>query len=391
MFLSVSYIMGSKLLITMVDGISNQDTWLVVITGFVISIPFLLIYAHLAKRFPGKSMIQMNDIIFGKVIGKIISILYLLYFFSLLTFNITDLSGFYTAYVMPGTPEMVFIVVLVLVCAFAVKKGIAAVSKIGLLTAVFAIATATMTSALLIGKMDFSNFLPVLDKPVMTYVQSTQIVVELPLLEVVALLMVVPMIGNQQKLMRSWILGVLVATLLILLIVVRDTAVLGPASNILGDNSYEAVRLINIGEFLTRIELLIALNNTTLLFIKICVLYYATLTALSQILNIEQNSSLILPLGAIAIVFSAVKVESAVIHTVWGAQYAPVFSFPCTILFPLLMVIVAAIRKLRSDPPDAATLPPTDDQSKQKIKSRAAHPPSGGTVERPVISENGEG
>ncbi len=349
-FLGVSFIMGSKLLITMVDGITGQDTWLVVIGGFLISIPFLLIYAHLAKRFPGKTLIQMNDIIFGKVVGKIISVVYLLYFFSLLTFNITDLSGFYTVYVMPGTPEMVFIVVLVLVSAFAVKRGMAAVTKLGMLAAIFAVGTATLTSALLIGNMDFSNFLPVLEKPVMTYVQATNIIVELPYLEVVAMLMLMPLIGDFKKITRSWVTGVLIAALLILLIVVRDTAVLGPASNILGDNSYEAVRLINIGEFLSRIELFIALNNTALLFIKTSVLYYATVTAFSQIFKIEKSNSLILPLGSIAMVFAAVKVESAVIHTVWGAQYAPVFSFPCTILFPVLMVIVAAVRKLRTAP-----------------------------------------
>lgn len=357
-FLEICFILGSKLLITMVDGITKRDTWFVVILGFVVSVPFILMYAHLARRFPGKSLIQMSDIIFGKVIGKIVSVLYLLFFFLLLTFNISDLSGFYVSYVMPGTPEMVFIVMLVLVSAFAVKRGIAAVARISLLIAIFAIAVVVVTMALLINDMDFSNFLPVFNEPVMTYVQATNIIVGLPFLEVVALLMAVPLIGGNKKLGRFWTGGALVAALVFLMIVVRDTAVLGPASDIMADNPYESVRMIRIGEFLTRIELLIALNNTALLFVKICVLYYATLTALSQLLRAEQSSSLILPIGSIAIVFAAVKVESAVIHTVWGAKYGMVFSFPFVILFPLLMVIVAAIRKLRCKP-EAAVHPET--------------------------------
>ena len=378
-FLVVSFIMGSTLLITMVDGIAAQSSWIVIILGFGVGVPFWLIYAHLSKRFPGKSLIQMNDIIFGKVIGKIISVIYITYFFLLLTFNINDVAGFYTGYVMPETPQMVLIVIFVLVCAFAVKRGITAIAKISLLTAVLTIAAVILTTLMLLGKMNFSNFLPMLDKPVIKYVQSTQITVEIPFLEVVCLLMVTPMVKENKKLSKVWFFGGGIAALLVLVIVVRDTAVLGAATEIMGDNSYEAIRLINIGEFFTRIELLIGLNYTASLFIKISVLYYVTLNAISQLLRIERNSSLILPLGSIAIVFAAVKVQSVVVHTVWGANYAPIFSFPCTIFFPVLMVVVAALRKLRTAPPEAEAQLNEQAQPPRKIKRReAVLPPSGG-------------
>jgi spore germination protein KB len=368
MFLAVSFIMGSTLLITMIDGITSHDTWLVVIIGFITCLPFLLIYAHLSKRFPGKSLIEMSGIIFGKVIGKIVSVIYVAWFFLVLSFNINDVAGFYNGYVMPDTPEMVFIVIFTLVCAFAVKRGLTAIAKVSLLTAVFTILAVVFTTLMLVGNMDLSNFLPPLDKPLIRYVQATQITAELPFMEVVSLLMVVPLIKDNRKLTRSWVSGAAIAALLIFTITVRDTAVLGGASDILGDNAFEAIRLINIGEFLTRIELLIAINYTASLFIKICVLYYVTLNAISQLLGIERNNSLILPLGSIAIVFASIKVESAVVHTIWGAQYAPVFSFPCTVFFPLLMVVVAAIRKLRTPAPEAQL--PQESLPKKKIKRR---------------------
>jgi spore germination protein KB len=370
-FLIVSFIMGSTLLITMIDGIAGQSSWIVIILGFIVSVPFWLIYAHLSKRFPGKSLIQMNDIIFGRVIGKAVSMIYILYFFLLLTFNINDVSGFYTAYVMPETPQMVFIVVFVLVCAFAVQRGISAVAKISLLTAVYTIAAVLITTLMLIDKMDFSNFLPMLSEPAIKYVQSTHIAVVIPFLEVVSLLMVTPMIKDNKKLSRVWLSGGAIAALLILTIVVRDTAVLGAAAEILSDNSYEAIRLIRIGEFFTRIELLVGLNYTASLFVKNSVLYYVVVTAISQLLRIERSSPLILPIGSIAIVFAAVKVESAVIHTVWGAKYAPFFSLPCTVILPLLTVIIAALRKLKTAPPEAqpgqASLPKQRPRRQAKI------------------------
>ncbi len=350
--LTTSFILGSTLLITMVDGIASPDTWIVMIAGFVICLPFLLIYAHLAKRFPGKSLVEMNDIIFGKVIGKVVSVVYVAYFFLLFTFNLNDAAGFYTGYVMPDTPDMVFLVIFALVCAFAVQRGITAIAKVSRITAVLAIAVVALTTLMLIGNMDFSNLLPMFDKPLGRYVQAVQIVVELPFLEIVSLLMVVPLIKDNRKLTRSWMAGGAVAALLMLAIVLRNTLVLGGAANVLGDNSFEAIRLINIGEFLTRIELLIAINYTAFFFIKISVLYYATVKGISQLLRLPRYNALILPLGSIAVVFAYVKVDSAVMHTVWGAQYAPVFSFPCTVFFPLLMLVVAAARKLKTPPPD---------------------------------------
>ncbi len=351
--LTISFILGSALLITMVDGITAHDTWMVVIAGFVLCLPFLLIYAHLAKRFPGKSLIEMNDVIFGKVVGKIVSAIYVAYFFLLLTFNINDAAGFYVGYVMPDTPDMAFLIIFTLVCAFAVHRGLVAIAKVSLATTALAVTVVALTTLMLIGNMDFSNLLPMFDKPLGRYVQAVQIVVELPFLEIVSLLMVMPLIKDNRKLTRSWITGAAVAAVLMLAIVLRNTLVLGGASNILGENSFEAIRLINIGEFLTRIELLIAINYTTFFFIKISVLYYVTLNGISQLLRLERANALILPLGSIAVVFAYIKVDSAVIHAIWGAQYAPVFSFPCTVFFPLLMLIVAALRKLRTPPPDA--------------------------------------
>lgn len=372
MFLVTSFVMGSTLLITMVDGIAGQSTWFVMIAGFITAIPFLLVYVALTKRFPGKSLIEMNDIVFGRVVGKVISVFYLLAFFLVLSFNNADMSGFYNGYILPETPPMVILVPLMLVCAFAVKRGISALARVSVLTAVFSIITVVLLTLLLIGNMDFSNFLPVLDKPALKYVQATQTVTELPLLEVVTLLMVVPMLRDTKKLGRKWISGAGIAMLLFVIIAVRDTAVLGAASNVMGENSYEAIRFINIGEFLTRIELLIALNYTMSLFVKISVFYYASVTALSQLLKVNKNV-LILPVGVLAIVFAALKVESTVEHTLWGAQYAAVFAFPYTVFLPLLTLVIAAIRKLRLAPPEQMIQTP-----KRKPKRRAECVPDGG-------------
>lgn len=375
MFLITSFIMGSTLLITMVDGITGQSAWLVMIAASILSIPFLLMYISLAKRFPGRSLVEINDIVLGKVLGKLFSVIYLLYFFLIFTFNIADLSGFYVGYIVPEAPQMMFIIPVVLVSAFAVKRGISAIARVSVLTTIISIVFVILLALLLIGDMDFSNFLPLLDKPAIRYIQGTHAVMELPILEVVSMLMVVPMLHDQEKLTRRWLAGVGIAMALFTIITVRDTAVLGATANIMGDNSYEAIRIINIGEFLTRIELLIAIDYTTLLFVKISVLYYITATMISQLLRIHRDV-VILPLGALGIFFSTIKVHSTVEHTIWGAQYAAVFSFLPTVGFPVILFLIAVIRKLRLAPPE---LQPPPEPPKKKSKQHARGKPAQNT------------
>ena len=58
-----------------------------VILSFLVSLIFVYIYATLNKWFPSKSLIEINEAVFGKIIGKIISAGYLFYFFTLIILN----------------------------------------------------------------------------------------------------------------------------------------------------------------------------------------------------------------------------------------------------------------------------------------------------------------
>ncbi|MDD5017850.1 MAG: endospore germination permease [Eubacteriales bacterium] len=345
-FLIISFIQGSVLLISLVDDITKQDSWMSMVSGFVVSVPFILSYAFLAKRFPGKNLIEINDIIYGNTIGKIVSIFYLLFFLLLLAFNFGDIADFFNGYIMPETPKMVFIVVFALICAFAVKRGIAAIAKASLLTAIFTIAAVIFTTILLIGEMDFSNFQPMFESSAKEYLQVSHIMFCLPFGEIIALLMITQHMKNDKKLPRTMVWGTGISALIFLAIVVRDTAVLGASITIFSETSYQAVRMIDIGEFLTRIELLVALNYTASLFIKICVLYFVTVTGVSQLVRAKSSTPLILSLGSIVIVLAMVSFGSTIYRNEWGYKYAALFATPFTAILPPLSLLIAKIRKL---------------------------------------------
>jgi len=346
----IAYILGSTLLLSLVDNIIKQDAWLTLIISFALSIPFVISFTSLVKKFPGKSLMDINRLVFGKIVGSVLSVLYFIYIFLLLALNIDFVAGFYKQYVLTETPKMLLIVLFTLATAFAAKRGAGAIGKASFPVVVFSIGVIVVTTLLLISKMDFANFLPAFELPAKSYVQVCHVVITVPFLDIIALLMITPHLQNHQHLARSMLGGVAIAGVGLLWIVVRNTATLGGAADVIGNSSYEAARLIDIGEFLTRIEMLVVVGFTCCAFIKVSVLYHTTVNSFAQLLKLRNSETLILPIGSIVAVIAAVLFKSTAANTDWGSRYHMVWATPFTMIFPPLTLLVAKIRRIGSAP-----------------------------------------
>ena len=108
LFFIASFVQGSLLLIDFTVGITEHQTWMVVLAGFAIIIPFFLCYVVLAKWFTGMNLVQINDIVYGRFLGKVISIYYIFFFLMTLSFNIRDVGELYITFLMPDTPFIFF-------------------------------------------------------------------------------------------------------------------------------------------------------------------------------------------------------------------------------------------------------------------------------------------
>lgn len=349
MFLIIAIVQGSVLLISFIDSIANQDTWIIVFSSVVISIPFIISYIFLSKRFPGKSLIQINEIVYGPVLGKILSVFYILFFLLILALNFRDVVDFYNGYILSETPQMALLIVFALICAYTVKKGIRSIARLSAITVITGILVIGLTFVLLMGNMDLTNFLPVMEISGRTFIQSTHIFASVSFGEIVVLMMVMQKTSDDKKKLTKYaLLGIGIAVIYVVLIVIRNTAVLGPSSSIDMESSYEAVRMINIGGFLSRVELLIALIIVTTLFIKICLFYYATVKSIAEILNLNSYSALIIPVGSIAIILATVGIDSVVFHNDYGFKYQQFVTLPFEFIFPPLSLLIAKIRRLKA-------------------------------------------
>ncbi|RCX20946.1 spore germination protein KB [Anaerobacterium chartisolvens] len=346
MFLILCFILGSITFISFADTITKHDTWIVIISAYAASIPFILSYILLVKKFPGKNLIQINDIIYGRYLGKLISILYIWFILTLLSLNLKGLADFYTGFIMPETPSLLFLAVCALVCAYAVQNGLESMGRISAVIFFIITLNIIVSSLLGMGDMDFSNFLPVFEMPLKTYFQSIHIILTIQMCEIIVFLMVMPNLNNFKHTGKYTLLGLTISTLLLMSVSIRNTAVLGVTSSIYFSDSYQALRLIDIGDVLTKMDILFAIGLTLVLFIKNCVLYYATVAGMSQMLNLRSYKPLILPVGSIAVCLAIILFDSVIEHNLHARSYHAILVTPFELILPPLSLLIAKIRGL---------------------------------------------
>lgn len=346
MFLVAGFIQGSTLIITFAFMVTKHDTWLAVLAGWAISLPFVLVYIAIAQKFPEKNLVQINDLVYGPYLGKLLSAFYIWYFLLTTGQNLRFLGDFILTYIMPETPLVVILIMFTFICAWAVRSGIEVIARCSGIFVAISLVIVVFTFVLLLKDMKFTNFLPVLETPLKDFIHATHIVVIIPFGEMYTFLMVIPYLNKIKQARSSVLMGLFIGGATLITVTVRDIAVLGITSAIMVQPSFEAVRLIDIAKILTRLEILVAIVLLVTFFVKTSVFYYATVLGTAQLFNLRSYLHLVLPMGIICIALAIMVADSTMEQAYSSSDVWLFYMTPLEILLPSLTLLIAKMRGL---------------------------------------------
>jgi len=347
MFSIACFLQSSALLTSFVSGITEQDSWLAVLFSLVIVIPLIFLFRTIMVMFPGKNYIQVLEHVFGPVLGKIFGIAYAWFFITLASLNLLDLGDFTKVAVLRDTPQIVLSVMCILVAALAVRNGLKVVVRYSSVFTVIEFAIVSFSIILLLGQFDFQNFLPIFDMPAVKYVQGAHIITTIPFGELVAFLMITPNVKlSRRDATKYWFLGAGMGILTIIVVLLRDIAVLGNTMHLFALPGLISMRLVYIGEALSRIEIIFAVALIMLLFFKITFLYYISTVAIAGLFRTTRFKHLVLAVGAFVLAYMPTLYSSSVEHAASGREIEPFIWTLFEALIPLTVFIVAKVRKL---------------------------------------------
>ena len=345
MFCIAFFLQSSSLLTSFLAGVTHQDSWVPVLLAGLLCTPLLLLYRTLMLTFPNKNFLQMMDTVFGPVAGKILGAGFVWFCITLAALNLKDMGNFTKLMVLEFTPHWALTLMCIIPAAWVVRGGLKILVRYGTIFTIMEFIVVFITILLIGNQIDLNNFLPMFQLPPMKYVQATHIISTIPLGELVVFLMMPPSVRLSQKdATRYWLGGAGMGIVTLLLVLLRDISVLGNTMPLFSMPGLVTLRLVNLGETLSRMEVLFSTMLILLLFFKVSVLLYVSTIGVCQLTGVRSFKHLALVLGVFLSPYCLTLFPTVIDHTTAAQQFIPFLWSIFEILLPLAVLIAAKLR-----------------------------------------------
>ncbi|WP_171692119.1 GerAB/ArcD/ProY family transporter [Paenibacillus germinis] len=326
---------------------SKQDAWMAQLASNGIGVVLTLLYLYIAKKFSKRSIFEINDTVFGNWLGKFITLclaFLTLIFCSMVVFYVGD---FMNTQIMPTTPIQAIHIVFILVIIMGAKLGMVVLLRTAeiffpwiLLLFIFFIFFNTPN-------MEVNRLLPIGEitpLPVARTVIRITSYTFIPLFITIGPLL--HKVTSMQRAQKAYLIGVITGGIIMLILVVSSILVLGAGNTAMQVYpSYALAQRINIGNFLQRIEVIMAFLWLVSIYFKLSLYYYTTIKGFAHVLHIRDYKILCFPIGLIITVLSLVVYPNKVHEERWDNLTFIPLALLIGVVYPLLIVLVGWMRK----------------------------------------------
>jgi len=338
------YLFGTIIIAVFESSVTTNEVWLASVLGFVFSIPTLLVFLALTKKFPGMDLFQICNAAFGTFVGKIISAVYLLYFITVCSLSLYDASNFLYYFIMPDTPKVAIAAFIMITCVYCARKGLLPIARVSILFCIVCTLGLGINIAMTLSNAHFEYLLPIGRHSLLDYVQSAHITSAIPFGELIFMFMLMPNLSEKANPKKVILWVTLICFVLLIIVYIRETIVLGPLMSYATLSSYEAVRVIEGPSLLSRTESIFALLLVTLTFYKANILFYICCRATSDLFETTTYRHYTLMLGALIVIIAANPERTPNEHLYVGKNIIPFGWSTIFLIIPLIILIVASIR-----------------------------------------------
>lgn len=324
---------------------AGQDSWIAVCIGLAFTIPLVLLFSKLSAMAPGLDLFEMCEVAFGKIGGNIATLLFSVYSLHLSALVTKNFTEYIQVLTLPETPQPVIAICIGFLGWFGIRKGIEVVAR----NASFILPLTVFVVLALIGIsvkfMDLGNLKPVLSHDMKTMLKSGFSSFVFPFAESVLFLSVFCNVEKNIPHQRLYLGGILPSGAILAALVASSTAVLGLSiSQAMFFPAYEAVSVVRLGEFVSRVEVLVSGNFMIFGLVKFMVCVYVACRGFAHLTDWHNWPLLTAAAAAAATVTSQVLFQNTMQMFAFldiYDQYAPFFE----VALPLAVFLTLSVKK----------------------------------------------
>ncbi|KRE40357.1 GerAB/ArcD/ProY family transporter [Paenibacillus sp. Soil724D2] len=340
---------GSTPLFALGSG-AKQDSWLAMLFAAAAGLLLLFMFLYIQRIAPEECLIGLLKLCFGNKIGTVIGGCFALYFAYESMRNLRDFGEITNLTLLSSTPQYVTMLIIALLATYAVAMGIETFSRVNeaLLPLISLSYGALILLILISGILHKDNLLPILDNGLRPVIKAAfPDILSFPFGQMVLFFMIWHLMSEKQKIKRISILSYLSVAAFLILMNILNLMVLG--TTIVANSTLpflQAVQLIQVGDILERLDVMVTLLLFLGLFVKMTAFYWGAVYACTQLSRSTSRRLWVFYVGFI--IFITSFIEPNYTYHVWLGLNVSVKFFPVfQVVIPLLMFLAVLFRKHR--------------------------------------------
>ena len=152
---------------------AERDYWIAPILSAIVGCIIVTVMCKLNNYYPKETIIQYSCSILGKVLGRIIGALILLYVMFISFMAFWSYASFVNDYFLPLTPKMVILGSVGLFCAFAARGGVEVIGRLAELITPLLLILFMILFSLMLTDVDLRNLFPILSHGILPTIKAS--------------------------------------------------------------------------------------------------------------------------------------------------------------------------------------------------------------------------
>ncbi|WBY64424.1 GerAB/ArcD/ProY family transporter [Thermocaproicibacter melissae] len=324
---------------------ARQDSWICMAIATVAGLLFAWLFSAVLRLHPGKNMFDIFVEEFGNIGGKIVCVLYTAYASYLGARVFSICNNFIRIVNLDETPTAAIILFSAPLVAGVVKCGLRNMADCSKPLFLLLLIMTGITILLGLNFMDFGNIQPILEtKPDVLMSTSFEYLL-LAFGETVLCMSFFSEVDKRENPFHMFAQAILVGGGFLTAVILRNILLVGASTaDLFLFTSFDAVGIISLGDFVTRISVIVGVEMTLTSIAKIGLCTYSGALGLAKALDIKHALHLAAPLCALMSALSFTLYHNVLTEFEFE-RYLVLISVPFQIILPLAVLITGKIKQ----------------------------------------------
>lgn len=340
---------GMTLLMTLTPALqaAKQDAWISILVAGCIALLIAVVTTKLVLLHPEQTFIQFSQTIMGKWLGKLVIVIYLVQWYTIIPIILRQFSDLIRILLLPKTPALYIILAMVLVVIYVTYSGgldgIGRCSEI-LGPVILLMVTLALTSSL--NNIQWNRLLPFYADSGMAAILKGSLPPASYLGHAVEFVMISPFLFSSRKGSPYAIWGAAIPSIFVLLSMFMVILTMGVnLSSKMWYPFFEMTKKISMFGFIENLDALAVVIWVASVFIKLSIYFFVTSYGTAQFLQVQNWKNMIWLIAPIVTAFSFFPQNVSEATASYLNNYWVPFVLPVNMIgLPLLLLIVGKIR-----------------------------------------------